>query len=191
MLTSCLRLHSLACVSAAFAASQVMRLNRLPKATRIEIVESRVRRCIDLLNRPSQRPAGEEHTKGVSTCNISFQRSAFDGKLPPVAGWPQHPMAPVAPLHRFSVGDRVRVKTGLRLWQKGRITHLNYRDSRPTGWPPGMRPRADKVAPYRIELDMGLMITSFEDREDLIRPESEGGGPLEEGRKWPTQGITA
>ena len=130
-------------------------------------------------------PAGGEHGEGMRTCNSSRQ-SAFDGKLlhsmplvahrvavaPSMAPAPAPvptpmPMpvpvpVPVLPQHRFAVGDRVRCKTGERLWQKGRVTHVNYRES---AWPPS------KAAPYRIELDMGQVIVAPEDRADRIRAE--------------------
>ena len=61
---------------------EVKRLNRLKSAARSQAVERVVRTCTDLFNRTS--------------VNISMARVAFDGRLPPVPGWPRHRLAPGA-----------------------------------------------------------------------------------------------
>ena len=55
-------------------------VNLLPHDQRVRLVESRIRTCTDLFNRWKS--------------NISFQEHAYDGKLPPVPGWPRHELAP-------------------------------------------------------------------------------------------------
>jgi hypothetical protein len=62
---------------------QGSRLNRMRLEARAKLVERRVRTCAD----PYAR-------RGV---NISFADVAYDGRLPPIPGWPRHPLAPTRP----------------------------------------------------------------------------------------------
>ena len=73
-------------------------------------------------------------------------------------------------LLRFGVDDRVRCKISPTKWQRGRVVQLHYREDT---WPAG------RVAAYRIELEepVGMVITAFEDRADLIRAEGAFGPP--------------
>ena len=75
---------------------EVIRLNQLEIGARTAIVEQRVRTCTDVFNRPRVLATGMKLPKGTSTCNISFQRNAYDGKLPQLPGWPRSPLAPVS-----------------------------------------------------------------------------------------------
>ena len=62
--------------------AQQRKLNSLPTNVSTQLVEDRIRKCDDLLGR----------------AGVIFQakESAFDGVLPPIAGWPRHPQAPRA-----------------------------------------------------------------------------------------------
>ena len=66
------------------------RINGLPYEARVQVVAQRVRSCKDIFGRSTTKSAG----RGTSSCNISFQASAYDGRLPPVPGWPRNEQAP-------------------------------------------------------------------------------------------------
>ena len=85
------------------------------------------------------------------------------------------PTAATRPL-RFGVDERVRCKISPTKWQRGRIVQLHYREDT---WPAG------RVAAYRIELEepVGMVITAFEDRADLIRAEGAFGPPMNSNKR--------
>ena len=62
---------------------QGSRLNRMRLVDRAKLIEHRVRTCADPYARRS--------------INISFAAVAYDGRLPPISGWPRHPLAPFRP----------------------------------------------------------------------------------------------
>ena len=69
---------------------------------RAHLIERRVRACKDYSARPS---------------NISFAVEAYDGRLPPVPGWPRHPLAPT----------KAAEVDAIKEWATDAITKRNYR----------------------------------------------------------------
>ena len=69
------------------------------KADRAQLLDYRVSRCIDPVD------LRQKVDKSKRKHNITFEERAYDGRWPPVPGWPEHPKAPqVRPPARSAVG---------------------------------------------------------------------------------------
>ena len=78
---------------------KVQRLLRMPLAERTRIIEHRVAHCIDPFN------TRQRINPTLAKNNVTFQEAAYDGKMPPVPGWPRHPLAP----ERAPDGPRIEI----------------------------------------------------------------------------------
>ena len=66
----------------------IQALLRMSTSERSALLEHRVSHCIDPVDRHQKvDPNKRKH-------NITFEESPIDGRLPPIPGWPEHPLAP-------------------------------------------------------------------------------------------------
>ena len=104
----------------------IQALLRMSTSERSALLEHRVSHCIDPVDRHQKvDPNKRKH-------NITFEESPIDGRLPPIPGWPEHPLAPQTrppPDARLGSARALSEATSSHLRHTGHRAHLSLRST--------------------------------------------------------------